>query len=188
MASFREFLSQGKIGDIRIGMPLETVQKYIGPPEDLSVKKRPIEILKYGSIELAFHHAPDANSSRLIAIAIYFSLPKRMLPPSVVFEDWTPTGDTTEEDFRDFVQSAGMHACSRIDGENRNLVLDSGASIVFVDEHLHSVHFRRADKAPLRRQMSVSLPESTLTQLRARAERENVSLQELIEKVLSTST
>jgi hypothetical protein len=188
MARFRELLSEGKIGDVRIGMRPETVEQYLGAPDDRSVKKRPVEILKFGSIELAFKHIPDTNDSRLIAIAIYFSIPKRSLPPSVVFEDWTPTADTTEADFRDFLNSAGMRIHSNVDGENKYLVLDSGASIVFVDEHLHSVHFRRADKAAIRRQMSVSLPESTLTQLRARAEREKVSLQELIEKVLSTTT
>lgn len=188
MAKFHELLSEGRIGDVRIGMRLETVEQFLGLPEDRSVKNRPVEILKFGSIELAFKHVPDTKDSRLIAIAIYFSIPNRRLPASVVFEDWTPTADTTEADFRDFLRSAGMQIHSNVDGENKNLVLDSGASIVFVDERLHSVHFRRADRGAPRRQMSVSLPESTLTQLRARAEREKVSLQELIEKVLSTTS
>lgn len=187
MAKFRELLSEGRIGNVRIGMRPEIVEQYLGAPDDRSVNRRPIEMLKFCSIELAFKFVPDTNDSRLIAIAIYFSLPKRQLPPSVVFEDWTPTAETTEAEFRDFVQSAGMQIHTRVDGENKNLILDSGASIVFVDERLHSVHFRRADGSAQRRQMSVSLPESTLSQLRARAERENVSLQELIEKVLSTT-
>ena len=188
MAQFRELLSEGKIGDVRFGIRRETVEQYLGAPDDRSVKERPIEILKFGSIELAFKHVPDAKDSRLISIAIYFSIPKRSLPPGIVFEDWMPTGDTTEADFRDFFHSAGMQVHSTADGENSYLVLDSGASIVFVDQHLHSVHFRRPDKAVPRRQMSVSLPESTLAQLRARAERENVSLQELIERMLATTT
>jgi len=189
MARFRELLSEGLIGDIRIGMLPETVEQHLGPPDDLSVKKRPVEIFKYGSIELAFKHAPGTNESRLVAIAIYFSMPNRRLPASVAFDDWTPTSDSTEADFRNFLDSAGMQIHSRVDGDGENtyLVLDSGASIAFADEHLHSVHFHRTDKAAPRRQMSVSLPESTLTQLRARAERENVSIQELIEKVLSTT-
>lgn len=185
MAKFRELLLEGKIGDVRIGMRPETVEQYLGAPDDRSVKKRPVQILKFGSIELAFKLIPETNDSRLISIAVYFSIPSRNLPPSVVFEDWTPTADTTEADFRHFLSQAGIRIHSNVDGENKYLVLDSGASIVFVDERLHSLHFRRADKGAIRRQMSVALPESTLTRLRARAERENVSLQELIERVLS---
>jgi len=188
MAKFREFVSEGKIGDVQLGMVPETVEKYLGPADDRSVKKRPVEILMFGSIELAFKLIPETNDSRLIAIAIYSSIPERSLPPSVRFEDWTPTGDTTEADIRNVLSSVGLRIHSKVDGENKNLVLDSGASIVFVDDRLHSVHFRRADKVPPRRQMSVSLPENTLTRLRARAERENISLKALIEKVLSTTT
>jgi hypothetical protein len=74
-----------------------------------------------------------------------------------------------------------------VDGQYTHLVLNSGGSAVFDDGRLHSVHFRRADKGALRRQMSVSLPENTLSQLRERAQRERISLQELIERVLSTT-
>lgn len=188
MVKFRELLSEGKLGEVRVGMLPETIEQLLGPADDRSVKSRPVEILKFGSLELAFKFIPGTNDSRLIAIAIYFSIPDRVLPSSVVFEDWTPTGGTTEADFRNFLGSAGLGVHSKVDGENKYLVLESGASIVFVDDRLHSVHFRRSDKRATRRQMSVSLPDSTLTQLRARAERENISLQELIEKMLSTAT
>ena len=118
MARFLELLSEGRIGNVRIGMRPETVEQYWGAPDDRSVKKRPVEILKFGSIELAFKFLPDTNDSRLIAIAIYFSVPKRSLPPSVVFEDWTPTARTTEAEFRDFLQSSGIQVHSKVDGDN----------------------------------------------------------------------
>lgn len=188
MALFRELLSEGKLGEVRLGMRPETVEQYLGAPDDRSVKSRPVEILKFGSIELAFKQVPDTDDSRLVSIAIYFFDPERKLPPTIMFEDWMPTSETTEAQFREFLGSTAMQAQFRVDGENKNLVLPSGSSIVFVDDQLHSVHFRRADKGMPRRQMSVSLPESTLTQLRDRAKREKVSLQELIEKVLSTTS
>lgn len=187
MASFREFLNEGKIGDISLGMTAQTVEGFIGRAEDRSVKTRPVEIRKFGSIELAFKYVPEIRASCLIAIAVYFFDPKRHLPPTVAFEDWTPTLQTTEAEFRGFLESAGLHAHSKVDGEQTTLILDSGASVVFDEDHLHSVHFRRADRPPQRRQMSVSLPESTLSQLRARAQREKIPLQKLIEKMLSTT-
>jgi hypothetical protein len=81
----------------------------------------------------------------------------------------------------------GLRAHFKVDGEYTHVLLDSGASAVFDEGRLHSIHYRRADKSARRRQMSVSLPESTLSELRARAQRENVSLAELIERVLSKS-
>lgn len=188
MAQFRELLSDGKLGDVRLGMRPEAVVQFLGMPDDRSVKSRPVEILKFGSIELAFKHIPDTNDSRLVSIAIYFFNPKRKLPPPVAFKDWTPTSDTTEPQFLEFLRSAGLQAESGDNGESKSLILRSGASIAFVDGHLYSVHLRHADRRATRRQMSVSLPESTLTQLRDRAKREKVSLQELIERVLSTAS
>jgi hypothetical protein len=109
------------------------------------------------------------------------------MPNAVVFEDWTPTDQTTETDLCKFLDSSGIQSHLKVDGETKYLEIDSGASVVFDDGCLHSIHFHQADKLPARRQMSVSLPEATLSQLRARAEREKVSLKDLIEKVLTTS-
>src|SRR5438067_1149021 len=100
MAKLREFLSEGKIGDVRLGMLPETIEKHLGPADDRSVKRRPVEILKVGSVEFVFKHIPNTNDSRLIATAIYFDIPDRRLPHSLVFEDWAPTADTTEAEFR----------------------------------------------------------------------------------------
>jgi hypothetical protein len=186
MATFREFLTEGTIGDLKLGMLPEAVENCLGPADDRSVKSRPVEILKFGAMELAFKYIPDTKDSRLIAIAIYFWDPARALPATVRFDDWTPTANTTEAEFGNFVESIGLKACMRDDGDSKDVMLDSGGSAVFADDRLHSIHFRRADKAPPRKQMSVSLPETTLEQLRARARRENISVQELIEKVLST--
>jgi hypothetical protein len=151
------------------------------------VQRHPTEILRYGSLELVFKTVPDSDDTRLIATVIYFGRPNQQLPADARFDDWSPTEATTEAEFRDFVGAAGLQVHSKVEGQYTQLVLDSGASAVFDDASLHSVRYRRADKSPRRKQMSVSLPETTLSQLRARAERENMSLQELIERVLSTT-
>jgi hypothetical protein len=187
MATFRDFLTSGTIGAVKLGMRPEMVEQFWGAPDDRSVQRRPTEILRYGSIELVFKTVPDTDDSRLVAAAIYFGRPSQPLPDAARFEDWLPTDGTSEDEFRTFVDSAGLQVHSKVDGEYTHLVLDTGASAVFDDGRLHSVRHRRADKSSRRKQMAVSLPESTINELRARAEREHISVQELIERVLSTT-
>jgi len=95
MATFREFLSSGRIGDVQLGMRPETVEQQLGPADDRSVKRHPVEILRFGSLELAFKTVPQADDTRLVAAAIYFNTPNQQLPPSLRFDDWTPTDATT---------------------------------------------------------------------------------------------
>ena len=187
MASFRELLSQGKLGEIRHGMSPDAVEQILGPADDRSVRTRPLEILKFGSVELTFKFVPETGDSRLISLTIYFAFPNRTVPPKVKFEDFAPTGDTNEAEFKNFLSSAALTSRSKVEGDSAYLILDSGATIVFEDDRLHSIHVHRADKTHARKQMSVSLPAETVDQLRARAKRENLSVQELIEKVLSTT-
>lgn len=143
--------------------------------------------MRYGSLELVFKATPDPEEARLVAAAIHFGRTNQHLPEGARFDDWSPTDATTEAEFRSFVGAAGLRMHSKVEGEYTYLILDAGASAVFDDGLLHSVRYRRADPSPRRRQMSVSLPESTLSQLRARADSENISLQELIQRVLSTT-
>ena len=90
MALFRELLTEGKLGDARLGMRPEIVEQSLGTPDDRSVKSRPVAILKFGSVELAFKHIPDTNDSRLVSIAVYFHDRKRTLPPGLGFRIATP--------------------------------------------------------------------------------------------------
>jgi hypothetical protein len=185
MAKLQDFLLNGQIGDIRVGMLPGDVERRWGPAQDRTVQRRPIEILKYGSIELAFGKVPGTADSRLVSAAIYFFNPQRTLPPNVIFEDWSPSGETFEREFREYLASIKVDVHSKGDDENTYLELESGASVVFVEGRLHSIHYHRRDRREVRRQVSVSMPEVTLNQLRDRARRENVPLNELIERVLS---
>ena len=187
MAILREFLSSGTIGPVKLGMLPQSVEQFWGPPDDRSVQRHPIEILRYGSLELVFKTDPERDDARLVSVAIYFAKTHQQLPRGATFEDFTPNAETTENELRSFVASAGLHMHSKVEGQYNHLVLDSGASVVFDQDRLHSMRYRRVEKSPRRKQMSVSLPENTLSQLRARAENEHISLQALIERVLSTT-
>ncbi|HEY0007347.1 MAG TPA: hypothetical protein VGB55_01375 [Tepidisphaeraceae bacterium] len=187
MASFREFLIEGKLGSVQLGMTPESVEREWGTAQDRSVKRRPVEILKFGAIELTFKQVPDTDDTRLVAASLYFYDERRRFPEHITFLDWLPNANTTETEFSSFLAKASLSVHSRVDGEYAHLVVDTGASATFVGGQLHSVHYRRVDKRPSRRQMSVSLPERTVEQLRARALREKISISELVEKVLSAS-
>ena len=183
MARFQEFLATGQVGDVQMGMAIDQVEQRLGPADDRSVSRRPVQTLKYGSMELSFKLVPETVTTRLVAVSIHFGWPDFALP--VAFDDWTPRSDSSEADFRRFAERVGLSVHSSVDGTYRSLVLSTGARVVFEEGSLHSVSFRRAEKKVERRQMSVSLPQTTLNRLQTRAHLEKISVQELIEKVLS---
>ena len=146
MASLRDFLLKGRLGPVELGMRPEQVEQELGPAEDHSVSTRPVQILKFGSVEVAFKTVPGTDDQRSIAMGVYFGIPGRDLPPRIDFEDWNATENTTEEDARRFLAQAGIGVHSRVDGEIRNLILDPGSSMAFDEGLLRSMHYRRADK------------------------------------------
>jgi hypothetical protein len=127
---------------------------------------------------------PGSTDCRLVSIAIHFDRPDRGLPPGLRPGDWEPTNQTTADQFRRFATEAGLTVRSSVQGEQSYLVLSSGASAVFVDERLHSIHYKRANKKPDRRQMTVSLPDETVELLQRRAREENVSVHDLIDRLI----
>ena len=187
MANLKELLSDGRLGPVQIGMVPEMVERVLGSPDGRSERTDPVEFWKYGSLQMAFKRVPGADDSRLVGITIYFAVADLRVPPEATFEDWSPNGQTTEVEVRGFLEAVGLKVHSRVDGEHTNLVLESGAGIAFAEGHLHNIRFYRADRATIRRQVSVSLPDRTLSLLRVRARERKISLQELLEEVISTS-
>ncbi len=187
MPSFQEFLTRGTIGGVQLGMLPEVIERTFGPAEDRSVQRHPTETFKYGCVELTFKDVPQTTDKRLVGVAIYFDRADGRLPHGTRFDDWMPEATTTEAEFRQFLENASLEVHSHVDGQYRSLILDTGARIVFDERRLHSVHYRRVDKAPPRRQMSVSLPEGTLTRLHEQARREQISVQQLVERMLSAT-
>src|SRR5688500_17455578 len=123
MATFREFLSSGTIGVVKLGMLPETVERFWGTPDDRSVQRHPTEILRYGPLELVFKTVPETDDARLVAAAIYFGRRNQQLPPGARFDDWSPTDATSEAEFRGFIGSAGLQVHSKVEGQYTHLVL-----------------------------------------------------------------
>lgn|GEM_PF-3685625 len=184
MPLIRDFLQTGRLGEIQLGLRPDQVIGILGAPDDQSVKKRPVHILRYGAVQFSFVAVPDTKDSRLASVAIYFDDADRPIPPPLSPTDWLPTGNTTEQQFRQFLDQVEIHVHSSVQGEQEYLILDSGASIVFVEGKLHSVHFKRRDKKPQRKQMTVSLPEEAVERLQHRAHEQGLSVQALIERMI----
>jgi|SRR5579884_711217 len=184
MTSMREFLQTGRLGEVQPGLGPQQVTERLGPPEDQSVKRRPVQLFRYGAVEFAFMVVPGTADSRMVAVAIYFQDPDRAIPPPLRPTDWVPTGATTEQEFREFLEKSAIEAHASSEGEQAYLTLDSGASIVFTEGRLHSIHFRRREKKAHRKQMTVSLSEDTVKILQHRARDEGVSVHDLIERMI----
>ena len=187
MATLIDFLKFGTVGEVRLGMTPDAVERRWGPADDRSVTTRPFEILKYGAVELTFHQVPDTADARLTGVSIKCGLPEHDPPLHATFEDWTPDGDTNVEEFDTFLKKAALNVHAKVEGEQTSVIMETGATAVFTDGLLYGIYFRRVDRATTRRQMSIAVPEATLRELRSRAAREKVSLQHLVEQVLSSA-
>ena len=74
----------------------------LGEPDALSSKRHP-HIWKYGSLELTFYRLPDGTAPFLVSISLYFYAPARNPPDSLEFTGWSPSHETTFDDFREFL-------------------------------------------------------------------------------------
>ena len=187
MSAWREFLTTGRLGQIKAGLAPEQVEAVLGPPDDRSVKRKPVHLLRYGGVEFAFRAIPGSRESKLASIAIYFHPPGREIPEKLRPSDRGLSHGASAADIHQLLDSAALSACSTIDGEQEYLTLDSGASIVLINGRLHSVHFKAAEKEPERKQITVSLPEETVQKLKHRAAVEQLSVPNLIEKMIKAA-
>jgi hypothetical protein len=183
----QEFVSTGHLGDIMIGITADRAQQVLGAPDARSARHDPVEILRYGALELVFRRVPKTTDSRLVAIALYLGDQDRLIPEPARFADWLPAADTTEQQFREFLAGVGIAPRSTAAGESSHLVLPSGAQIVFADGKLHSIHFKR-NVSDRRRQISVSLPAETVDRLRQSAKFQKTSVRKVVEKLINDGT
>ena|SRR6185437_13509931 len=110
-----------------------------------------------------------------------------MCRPSPISDDWItkPTGETTESEFCCFLDATAIQVHSKSRGEEEEcLTLNTGASAVFVQGKLHSIHFKRIENKNARKQTSVSLPKETVQMLKQRAQAERISVPVLIERLI----
>jgi hypothetical protein len=182
MASMLEFLTSGRLGEVQLGAGLEKLTDILGEPDDRSVRRRPISILRYGAVEFAFQPIGGSGDSTLASIAVYFDRPDRGIHGVLRPTDWLPTRDTSQEEFSSFLVSSGIRAESTAGGHEESLILFPGGSAAFSEGRLHSIHVRASEKR--RKQMTVSLPHDTVEMLRKRAKEEHVSVHDLVERMI----
>jgi hypothetical protein len=156
-ASFVEFLRTGRFGDVSCGMSREQVRELLGEPESISSQRNP-QIWKYGSLELAFYRLPEDLEPPLASISIYFKTPDHNLPHTLELNDWSPSHETTFEEFRDFLDRLEIRVDGGIaSGPDRYLVLASGLRADFDEGRLYSASYTMR-REPQMKQVAVWIP------------------------------
>lgn len=139
MASFREFLCTGRLGNLRCGLSMLEVRDLLGEPEDVSTKRNP-QIWKYGSLELTFYTPFKTEEPRLASFTIQFHLPTVKLPESLPLSDRLPTSEMSLEEFRELLLDVPVHVDGGVtSGPIQHLVLGSGVRVSFDDGRLYNL-------------------------------------------------
>ena len=178
MPSLVEFLKTGQLGKLHCGMSKDEVRELLGEPEAVSPQGNP-QIWKYGSLELTFYRSSEAESPWLVSIVIHFHSHPINLPGFQGLASWWPTGETTFEEFRDFL----VHSAIRVDGgvasgPHQHLVLASGIRVTFDEGRLYSVGYTLR-REPELKQITISIPRRDLKAIQQEAAASGVSVSKL---------
>jgi hypothetical protein len=178
MATLEEFLKEGKLGPLQVGLSAEEVMANLGPPDDASGGKSPV-LLRYGGMQLSLTRGADRPEYRINRMALHFRPKFEGLPELLRPTDWYPSESTTEADFRSFVEKRAITVHSAVDGESgRHLVLDTGATAIFAQGYLECI------QSPRRRSsvVVVNIPDAALPALRQESRNSNRSLPAICEE------
>ncbi len=172
------------MGPIRPGMTESEVKEVLGPPSIWSNGK--VHLMAYGALQLAFVHHSGAAEGELEEIGLRF-IPECAAsieappPPVWPLEDFDAlSARTTFDDFRKFLDRVGLSKDADADSQVREeemqvLFIPPASWITFHGDRLFSIHF--FDSAPPKKQISLSVSEDTLNQLKklARQSKKSVS-------------
>jgi hypothetical protein len=178
MPSLVEFLKTGQLEKLHCEMSKDEVRELLGEPEAVSPQGNP-QIWKYGSLELTFYRSSEAESPWLVSIVIHFHSHTINLPGFEGLAGWWPTGETTFEEFRDFL----VHSAIRVDGgvasgPHQHLVLASGVRVTFDEGRLYSVGYTLR-REPELKQITISIPRRDLKAIQQEAAASGVSVSKL---------
>lgn len=176
MASIDEFLATGRLGPIACGMTPQGVEEALGPPEDVSVQKRPT-IWKYGALQLTFFTTPDEPEPHLSSIALGFYHPEDRIPVRLGLQGWSPTAETTVDEFQAHFPGAGPEEFRHVDPDGfQHMVLPSEVRVTFEDGKLYRIGHQAGKRGPVLKQVSVSLAQDALEVIRREAAASGVSV------------
>jgi SmpA / OmlA family len=178
MPSFVEFLKTGQLEKLHCGMSKDEVRDLLGEPEAVSSQGNP-QIWKYGSLELTFYRSSEAESPWLVSIDIQFHSHAIGLPGSEELNGWLPTGETTFEEFRGFLDNAAIRVDGGVtSGPHQHLVLGSGVRITFDEGRLYSASYTLR-REPEFKQITVAIPRRELKAIQQQAAASGVSVSKL---------
>jgi len=181
IATLERFLQTGELGPIRLGMSESEVKTVLRSPTFWMNGKDPL--IAYGALQLAFVHPSGAAEAELKDIGLSFSpASEANLTPNLVWplEDFEGlSSQSTFDQVREFLDRVGLwKEVKSWKGEEDLLDLvipPPGARITFHGGKLWSIHF--TDRTPPKKQISLSVSEATLDQLKlvARQSKKSVS-------------
>lgn len=178
MASCVDFLKTGSLGSLSCGMSQDQVRNLLGEPDDVSTQRQP-RIWKYGSLEITFYRLPDGENPFLISISLHFHTPGSNLPDSLQLTDWSPSGETTFDEFREFLDRSAIRVDGGVtSGPDRHLVLASGVRVTFDEGRLYSLSYTM-HREPRFKQVTVSIPREDLKAIEREAAASGVSVSKL---------
>ena len=178
MPTFVDFLNSWQLGALHCELLKEDVRNLLGEPEAVSSRGNP-EIWKYGSLELTFYRASTAESAWLTSITIHFDSDSIRLPGSLELSGWLPTGATTFDELRSYLDGSGVQIAGGVaSGPHKHLVLSSGVRITFDEDHLFSVGYTLR-REPEFKQITVAIPRRELSAIQQEAAASGVSVSTL---------
>jgi len=161
MVSFVDFLRTGHLGSLSCEMSQAQVRDLLGEPDAVSSQKHP-RIWKYGSLELSFYQPPDGASPFLVSISLYFHTPGSRPPDSVELIGWSPSHETTFEEFRAFLDRSAIRIDGGVaSGPHQHLVLACGVRVTFDEGRLYGVGYTLR-REPEMKQVTITIPRADL--------------------------
>ncbi len=133
MHKLREFLENGRLAPIAIGLSPDEVQLALGQPLEVggTPKQR---IGKYGSMQFGFRRDPALRTEVVSFIGLYFHSGSLDLPEVIVAGEWFPPSHATKEEVIHYLedQDVPYSRDKRLTFETQfALATPCGASIIF---------------------------------------------------------
>ena len=176
--SFIDFLKTGQLEKLRCELSKDEVRPLLGEPEAVSSQGNP-QIWKYGSLELTFHRSSEMETPWLVSIVIHFHSHSIRLPGFQGLAGWWPTGETTFEEFRGFLEDSAIRVDGGVtSGPHQYLVLNSGVRVAFDEGHPYSASYTLR-REPEMKQITIAIPRRDLKAIQQEAAASGVSVSRL---------
>jgi hypothetical protein len=187
--SLKDFVSTGKFGEITLGLTQSEVKALLGEPDAMGgvSRKYPVPRLWiYGNFEFFFNHEKDGGK------LVYLSLPSFEESPvvssNIIFDAWIFKADLSLEEAtkhfkRENISFELAQTSEFIDLNADDVVMKletrAGANIYFLNDKLFSLNLKDKTPAPVKKQLSVTLPLEAYEKIRQESVRTKIPIAKL---------